>query len=399
MRREEWKYVALLAGLILAVVALELFGPKPVDWSESYVRDDARPYGARILFDLLPALFPNVPVTPVERPPYLVLRDTTRTGTNYLFLTSAFAPDPAEAKALLDFAARGNAVFVAAHEVKGLLADTLRLETSRRFGAILGAEPGARDTLAVRFTAPALRDAAYRYRAGTVRAYFSRFDTLRAVVLGADGAGEVNFLRFDWGEGAVFVHALPLVFTNASLLDGENARYAYAALSHLPVRPVLWDGYLKPGRTEARTPLRFILRDPSLRQAYYLALVTVLLFIFFHARRRQRVIPVIPPLKNTTVEFVETVGRLYLEHGDHANLAAKKITYFLDYVRTRLRLPTARLDDALIRQVSARSGVPLDEVRALFDAVAEARAQPKLSEKALLRLSARMDAFYEQSRR
>ncbi len=399
MRREEWKYVALLTGLVLAVVGLELFGPKPVDWTESYVRDDTRPYGGRILYDLLPSLFPGVPVTPVERPPYLVLQDTSGGSSNYVFLTSTFAPDPAETKALLDYAARGNAVFVAAHEVKGDLADTLHLETRRRFDALLVGDPGGRDTLSVRLTASVLREAAYRYRPGTVRAFFSRFDTLRAVVLGMDGAGEVNFVRFEWGKGSVFVHALPLVFTNASLLDGENAHYAYAALSHLPVRPVRWDAYVKPGRAEAVTPLRFVLRDPSLRQAYYLTILAALVFIFFHARRRQRVIPVLPPPKNDTVAFVETIGRLYLEHGDHASLAAKKIAYFLAFVRNRFRLPTARLDEGLARQVSERSGVPFGEVRALFAAIAEVREQPKLSARALLRLSASMDAFYEQCRR
>ena len=121
--------------------------------------------------------------------------------------------------------------------------------------------------------------------------------------------------------------------------------------------------------------------------------------MFVRARRRQRIIPVIEPLRNTTVEFVRTVGRLYFRHGNHANLAHKKITYLLDYIRTHLRLPTGTRDAAFRHRVADRAGVPLADVETLFDAVERIAARDRLTADELARFNAHVEDFYEHARR
>jgi hypothetical protein len=141
------------------------------------------------------------------------------------------------------------------------------------------------------------------------------------------------------------------------------------------------------------------LQDPALKNAYWVLIVLVLLFMFFEAKRRQRIIPVIAPPRNATLEFAKTVGHLYFHHGDHANLAEKKITYFLDYIRTHLRLPTSQIDDVFLNSVAERAGMPEADVRAVFATVSEVEGQKNLSEDALQRLNRQIEAFYRNSKR
>lgn len=393
------KYLLILGLALVAAVAVEVFQPTPLDWTPSFERADDRPYGGEILFALLPELFPEAEVQALGLPPYLALRRTEQTGVAYLFVTSRFAPDPAETEALMDFAARGNDVFVAASEFSGALADSLGLEIRTWFVPPSFTIP---DSLVARgeanFVHPALRaDSAFVFKEEAANAYFSAFDTLRATVLGRDDRRRVNFIRLDWGKGAFYLNTLPLAFTNYYLLDAAAGGYGYRALSYLAPETLWWDAHYKPNRTEVSTPLRFVLQQPALRAAYFVLVVLVVLFIGFEARRRQRVVPVLPPLRNDTLDFVGTVGQLYFHHGDHADLAQKKVTYFLDYIRTHLRLPTAVLDATLATRVAERAGVPPADVEAVFAAVEAVRGQASLPEAELHRLNAAIETFYRKS--
>jgi hypothetical protein len=53
----------------------------------------------------------------------------------------------------------------------------------------------------------------------------------------------------------------------------------------------------------ASTPLRFFLTNDFLRWALRLSVFGLILYILFEMKRRQRVIPVITPLRNSTVRF------------------------------------------------------------------------------------------------
>ena len=400
MSKRDRKYIALLILALGLAVAAEMAAPEEVDWTFSFENDDKRPYGSLVLYDLLDDLFPGVSVDAVNVPPYLVLRDTSRTDVNYLFVTETFAPDAVETEKLLAFAARGNTVFVAAYAFEGAFADTLRLATDRARTNPKAFLELSHDSVGINLVNPALRapDDVY-FDEGLADDYFARFDTLRATVLGLNSREHVNYLRVEVGEGAFYLSTVPVAFTNYFALYRNNADYLYRALSYLPVQDVLWDEYYKPNRVEASTPLRFVLRDPSLKWAYWTLIALVVLFILFEAKRRQRVIPIIAPLENTTVEFVETVGRLYHQHADHANLAEKKITYFLEYVRHHLGLPTHTLDEDFLARAAERSGVPAAAVRAVFQDVSRIQGSAKLSEADLRRLNDRIENFYRLSKR
>lgn len=401
MSKNDRKYLILLGVTLVVAVAAQWIAPESLDWNWSLERDDTRPYGSEVMYEVLPALFPDAEVKPVELPPFVVLSDTTVTAVNYVFLTQTFAPDPAEAQRLLAFAERGGTVFVGAADFGGTLADTLNLETSFASKLVALGSTFSADSLGVNFVNPALRaDTAWTFREGVADFTFASFDTSRTTVLGfADTEADANYLRVAWGEGAFYLNLVPLAFTNYHLLRGDDAGYAARALSYLPVQETWWDAHYKPQRARAGTPLRYILLHPGLKGAYYLLLGATFLFVLFRAKRRQRIIPVIEPPRNDTLEFVQTIGRLYFQHGDHTDLAKKKITFFLDYIRTNLNLSTHTLDDALLERIAERSGVPPEDVHALFSRIHRLQAQERVTEIELNELSQQIEAFYRMSKR
>src|SRR5690606_3172074 len=140
-------------------------------------------------------------------------------------------------------------------------------------------------------------------------------DSTRSITpLGYQEDGGVNFIRIAAGNGNLYLHSNPLVFTNYFLTNEENVAYASAVFSHLRGKGIVWDEYSKipfAGNNNAyNSPLYYILQQPSLKYAWWLLLLTVLLYVVFAARRTQRVIPVIDPKTNSSLEFVNLISSL-----------------------------------------------------------------------------------------
>ena len=386
MRKHRFPLLILLAAIGLVVV-VEALAPRPLDWTATYALDDPRPFGSKVLYELLGDLFPGQPVessfeTLYER------RDSRGKG-NYVFIGDAFEPGEQDLELLLDQVAGGSTAFVAAGRLGEALEDTLNISTQSYFSFS--------DTVSANLTDPALREKApFQFRKITALYGFHAPDTTRKTTyqtLGTNQEDEPNFVRIPWGKGWFYLHCMPQVYTNYNMLAGRNIAYIERTLSYLPVQPVYWDEFYKGNVRDLQTPLRFLVVTPPLRWALYLAVAALLLFMAFEAKRRQRIIPVIKPLANTTLEFTQTIGRLYYQHRDHKNIAEKKITYFLDHLRSHYYVQTGEFDDDLYARLHAKTGRPVAEITALFHLIAYIRRQDAVSEAQLLQLHGSIEKF------
>lgn len=87
-----------------------------------------------------------------------------------------------------------------------------------------------------------------------------------------------------------------------------------------------------------------------------------MLFVIFNAKRKQRIVPVIEPLKNKSVEFVKSIGNLYLQEGDFHDMMAKKAQFFLNKVRMDLLIDTQNLDGDFSHKLHLKTGKSLEEI-------------------------------------
>lgn len=225
--------------------------------------------------------------------------------------------------------------------------------------------------------------------------YFSSFpDTL------GYAGDQPDFIRYRLGEGHLTLHAAPLVLSNYFLLQEGNENYLGAIWKTLPdnITQVYWIDYFHRRVESANLSLLF--GFPSTRLALLLAIAVLLLYVLFEGKRKQPKIPVIPPLRNDSVSFVETVGRLYYNKGNHNNLAHKMIHQYLEWVRTHYFLNTNLLNEQFIQQLTIKSGQPEATVRGLLDMIHEIKLGTAYMDDAYLyQLYNTIQLFYKNNRK
>ncbi|KPE50409.1 DUF4350 domain-containing protein [Chryseobacterium indologenes] len=182
---------------------------------------------------------------------------------------------------------------------------------------------------------------------------------------------QVNFIKTKFGKGTVYVHCEPLFLTNYYLLKPGNARYAQDVFSYLQDKETLW--FVDGNRKVSHFFMRFVLSNPALKYAWWIFLGGLVLFIFFNAKRKQRVVPVIEPLKNTSVEFVKSIGNLYLQEGDFHDMMAKKSQYFLNKVRMDLLIDTQNLDTEFAKKLQLKTGKSLEMIEEAITLIRKAQ--------------------------
>lgn len=321
----------------------------------------------------------------------------------YVFVDDAFELSSSDCRSLLRHVARGNNVFIAAEQFDQHFADTLGFRTApfvrRPHLKNASAEAFTNDSALFRLSNPTLARQAGR-RGFRLPALGSSYRLLPdsaspATLLAADTAGRAVLVRVPHGRGHLYLCSVPLAFTNYFVLQPATTNFAFAALSYLPAgRPVWWDEYQKQGRLEEQSLLRVLLAHDALRWALYLSLLGALLFVGVEARRRQRIIPVLRPLPNTTLLFTRTIAGLYRQGGSHLPIAEKKIQLFLEHLRTRFHEPGLDLNDEAARErLAQKTGIARPEVDALVRRINFLLTAPRVSDTELLALNKALNEF------
>lgn len=393
------KYLLILGALVLVLVLVEYFKPQPLDWTPTLSAKDKIPFGTFILDDMLSDIFPEREVVNFNSTLYEMREEQAGNAKNIFILASSFAPDSLDMDALLRMVEEGSHAFIGANFFGSKFADTLNLQTGFELGQILRDETNkTKDSASLHFVNPHLDTGAYYYQLENVSDYFKSFDTTRTTVLAVNEGQQPVYLTLPWGKGGFYLSSVPLAYTNYYLLKEDNYEYVAQSLSYLPVADVQWTEYYQMGRFESTSPLRFILNNPSLQWALYITLSGLLVFIIFESKRKQRVIPLMVPPKNTTLEFVKTVGNLFYRTKNHKNIAHKKITYFLNHIRAHYRLDTSRFDEEFREKLAKKSGKPREEVDALTHLIQKLEEQTEVSKEELLALNQKIDVFYQNLR-
>lgn len=336
------------AALLVLFVFTKLATPAPTKWDKTLRDDDKNPYGTYILYKSIQKLFPNTSITEERMPVYNIVDDDGNISgedtVNQLYI--AVAPDldfsKEESRSLLKFIGKGNYVFLASEANTNDLYDSLRVHAKYTY-----ALDKTLDSARVNFADSTIRIAkGYSFYANTIDFYFDSlpnkypFEKLGVI----DQSNEVNFVKIPIGKGALYLHSSPIVFSNAFILQKSNYKYVEQALSYLPqnIRTIHWDGYYTKGRTdeEAETPFRYFLSHFWLRIGFYLAWILLILYVLFGGKRKQRIIPVLAPPRNTTADFINTISSLYYNQHSGPEIFEKKVYHWLAFIRNHLHMDT-----------------------------------------------------------
>ena len=119
--------------------------------------------------------------------------------------------------------------------------------------------------------------------------------------------------------------------------------------------------------------------------------------MLLNVKRRQRIIPEIPPKSNETLDWVKTIGRLYYEKGDHRNLAIKMGQHFSEHVRSRYLTQLEPGEESSVFRLASRAGVGEDLVRRIAATLRYVQDAPSLTEEELDEWYGLLDNFYKNA--
>lgn len=404
------KFILAIVASMFIIVVIGVFRPSEINWRPTFLSSDKIPYGTYILYNSLPDIF-DTEVTLNNSSIYNLLHDKNFENTSLVFVQGEFAPNATQTDELLNFVAGGNNLFVSAGHIRHRLTDTLRLIEKRSlYNPTALATEVYQDSIAysqANFTNSKLHsDSGYHFKKDFFYTYYkfnedtsihsdaTSTDTISTVtVLGTDGSQRANFIRIGYGKGFIYLHSNPYAFTNYYMLSPHGNEYAAKCFSYLAPGHIIWDEYGKREERKEKSPLSFILSVESLRWAYYTGMLFLLLFIIFNIKRRQRIIPVVDPFKNTSLEFTKTIGSLYFNQSNHKNIAHKKITYLFEFIRNKYGIDTALLDEEFARKLSYKSGMHKDAVEHLINIIAGIASKSRISDTELIDLNHAIEYF------
>ncbi len=391
MNKKDIKYYSIILAILIATIVFETMKPKPIDWRFTLEAKDKIPYGTYVLKQTIKDIFPNKRIYTNKKTTYQYINSISNKKDikNYIYISNDFNVDKLETKTILNLAEKGNNIFISAHYFSDAFSDTLKFSTRRS---------GIFDTTTnLNFYNKSLkRKKDYYYSKIVSNIHFSKFDTTNVKAIAFSDNNEIVIIKQKVGNGNIFINTTPEIFTNYAMITENNYEFAYKALSYLPIKNVVFDEYYKPFRKSNKSLLSVIYEMPGLKTAYILMLITVIFFVFFTAKRRQRIIPIIKPYENKTLEFVETIGRVYFNSKNHKDIAEKKYQYFCTFLLQKYNINIINNESVNYDFVSEKTTVDIDTIKKLLLSYNKINKLEKISAEQLNKFNNYIEDFYDK---
>ncbi|MDO5655623.1 MAG: hypothetical protein Q4G27_05735 [Flavobacteriaceae bacterium] len=380
-------YLVLLAIVLVVIALLELNKTEVVNWSKTYAVQDKNPFGLFVFNQEVNHLLGNELLKTSIMPYDYFEKDSIYTPQNFL-LINQWVTEQSNQK-LLNRVELGDNLLIFSDLSWNMLSDTMgfkistvRWETHNE----LKLKEEKFESISLNIDKLAGNIGMNRIDNSTTRILGSALDSENREI--------ANFIEIKHGKGKIFYHTEPLALTNYYLLNADDYRYAESVFSYLPQRRTVW--FSESEAFVNTSPLRFVLSQPALRYAWYILIFSIPFFVIFHAKRRQRIVPVIQPLKNASAEFVKTIGNLYLQEGNYKDMAQKKATYFLNKIRSELLIDTSDLDENFVQKLQLKTGAKPEIIEKAIPLLRKAiHEQAPVQQQELIELNKLLDQIYK----
>ncbi|WP_421945326.1 DUF4350 domain-containing protein [Pedobacter sp.] len=384
-------YFAIGLILILVYLVAQFNKPTPTDWSPSYKKESKIPYGTFILYNRIQDVLPKVKKQASATPIYNTLKGKNYKNASYLIVAPQVKITKQDFEQLKKFASAGNKIFIASYSLGNYAEKELKLKSAYNFN---------QDGSSINFTNPALKTVVnYGFEKGIGNQYYRSIDTSKTTILGIDAKEKPNFIRYDYGKGALFLIAGPGFYSNFNMLDKYGPEYAAKTLSYLNgTNTLIYDTYYSIVDTGETDILRVFFKHPELKYAYYLCIFSLLLFVFYDIKRRQRIIPIADPYTNTSVAYAQVVGSVYYHEHNNLDIAQKKISYLLEHLRSRYYLKTNEIDGSFATTLMQKTGINDTMAKSLTRYIMQIPTLNSYSDAELIGLNHIIEDFYKNTK-
>jgi hypothetical protein len=315
-------------------------------------------------------------------------------GSAYVLVSPYVSPHKAEAEKMKNFISDGNTMLMITDGVSDAFKEVFGIGIKKFPFTLPSNEYGLAYTYKFSGDSLSLDTTRFGY-------FFYPFTSIidsvkQEKVVARNMFGIPDGIEMEIGTGRLILVTNAQAVSNYFLLTGENYRYAVGLLSHLNFNPdaIYWDEFYRrnlnrPG--EDQSVFDAILSNPALRWAFWLLLALCAIAIFTNLFRRQRVIPVRKPNRNTTVEFTQTIARLYYNKKDNRNIALKMIQHFMEHIRSSFYLPHQKLDDAFATVLAGKTNQPVPKTQRIVQRMWNIQQGAEVSDDQLLELNRQLN--------
>lgn len=373
-------------------------------WDENYDYKSNQPYGLKLMFDILSGSRSAKDFIVINGLPkdYLKKSDT---NALYIFVGARFITDSVNSAALMKFVKRGNNVFISGINSTHYLFDFLTFSQH----ALLY-HSSYNDSLVNVTFSNGIKDSVYSFDYCLVENRFYHDwigfepkllrDTLS--LYGIERVSHINnglvdCFRVKYGKGWFLFHFNPILFTNYNLRQQQGLDYVNTLLSEYGKPKIYWDEFSKTSLGEGevhQSPLRFVLSERSLKWAWYLICILIMMFVVFNAKRKQAYIPLMPVNKNTTVEYITAIATLHYQKNSADFLADEMMKQFKSFVKHKYGISPHLEKDEMVKQLAPMSGVPKETIENLFKRYLDFKYLPEI--KYLIEFYELTEYFYQK---
>lgn len=363
--------------LVWLLVLVSCQEEKETDWSLTLDRNKKDPYGCYIAYHHLSSLFPEAKIK-AGRQLMSTIKKTVRSqngslsGNICIVVCKSFEVDSAEMELLKEYVRLSNGLIVFAESFSDNVYEHFHAIPDSNYYLSYVQAPA--DTLGHQELGLTFNDTihSFVFNGPNVGLHFDEYTASNSDIIAIgytsrhDTSHTNMLIRYE-NNGGFMINRAPMALTNYYMLQDTNRQYYEYVLSYFNTYPtsVNWFSYLnKYPNEQSDFNWSDLFQKPALFYAFLILLITILVYVLFASKRQQRKIPVLEPLTNSSLDFVETVGRLYYVKKNNANLAEKMITHYLENIRIRYQVRTNELNAEFAGMLSRKLEKPSDEINA-----------------------------------
>lgn len=385
--------------------------PKPFRWNETYKKFDKHPYGAYVLGKQMDNFFPGHKVKSAsssifdqyefsgiyyDSADYLYeMEDESLEYFNFFSLNHYFDVNEVDMRALMLHLFQGNNALIATNFADDYFTEELGVDIGfLSAGDSIIDDQGMPVFNPEKFSVQYLENDWVDLKPLSSMAYLREYPDSAEVIL-KNKEGDILGIEMDIGAGKLTLVTMPHVFSNYTILK-TNSGLSEALITRLPNEDTYWaSGNWSYRTTYEDSPglLSFIHSQKALKWAFYVLLISVLLFFVFEIKREQRPIPVIQPVQNISLKFSESISQLYLIRKDHREMVRKKMKFLLERIRTEYNLNTAEVSDQFYERLSAKSEIEEQKIRQLFTLYFAYKDKSEVSQEEFLKFNRLVQLF------
>lgn len=235
----------------------------------------------------------------------------------------------------------------------------------------------------------------------------------RHKTLATIGSLESN-ITLQYGKGYIYLNPNPDMYTNVQLKSKAGYYHSKIWVNRIPKdQPVYWleiarfkdlpeddfdDLFDNEGEGERDDSyLQYIFEKPQLVTAMILAIIGILLFILFRAKRTQPMVPFIGKKKNMSIEFADTITSIYFSKRNPYVLLQVQKRNFYNAIQKHFYVDLSkRHEDREIITLSQKSNIHRSEIEELLIGL-EVSKESAVDENYLIELTKKQVDFYRRT--